>query len=181
MAVPTDLHLGACEVYIKESAGDWTRIHTLDGVSLSLEPQFAELRNDANGLTPVDYVVVASPKVSVSLNMDELTYTALSFAMPMYTETSGVAGYYLTIGQDVGDRLTKYAVELLLRPYGATDDSKSWYFYKALPKAAITLDYNWNNQSVINVVYDAVPDTDNGNATAVFAPEYNSGLTLPSI
>jgi hypothetical protein len=152
-----NLHLGVCDLYVKKTGEDtFTQYHTLGGVTLTIEPQTAELKVDANGVTPVDYVKTGADKVTVKAPLAEIDIDNISLAMPFATATTGYVRY--DADSEAGTKISTQAMVVYLKPHGATDNTKNWYFYKALCMSSVSLEYSVENQSVLEVTWECVPD-----------------------
>ena len=136
--------------------------HTKGGGTLNVTAGYAELRVDEYP-TPVDWALNAL-SLTFKIVCAEPTLTNLGIAMP-HTTALGSTG--LGIGRKSGFRLssTAKAVRLHLIDKDDSDFSKDIYIWKAVAKESVELGYNNDDQRLLEITFEAIPDetAPNGN------------------
>ncbi len=96
----------------------------------------------------------------IKATLAEPTKTNTDRAAGGTTYESGSAGDRVHFGRKTGYLLSQDAVELVLHPRdrAATDYSKDITIYRAITKEAIELSYTVEDQRVLEITYNALPD-----------------------
>lgn len=149
MADIANTKIGACDVtFATVDLG-----HTLGGVTFSYEPNLAEIKVDAYGDTPVDYMVNGE-LVTVKVNLAEMSVAALKAAIPNHT----LEGSIVHFGAGAGTRLSAKAGVLVLHPRAATGTTEDITLHKAVVYETVEIPYNNEDQRVFEVTFVALPD-----------------------
>lgn len=152
MGDTTNVKIGVCSVTI-----DGTDIgHTLEGVEVIYAPEFADIKVDQYGNTPVDKVLIGET-FSIRLKMAERTIANLKRAIMGATLA---AADKITIGSDAGLRGTDFAKRIVLHPIanaaGERDDDV--IIHKGVVTSEVALGYKVDEQSVIEIEITALID-----------------------
>lgn len=132
--------------------------HTLGGATFTFEKEFAELKVDQYS-SPVDYALTAE-KMMIKVTLAEPTTLNLSRAIPQGDYDSGSTDDKLTLGTDTGYLLSNDEVELVLHPraLAANDYSKDITIWRAIVKENVELAYTVEDQRVLEITFEALPD-----------------------
>lgn len=137
--------------------------HTLEGVDVSVEREFAEVHVDRHGSTPIDKVLTGTHAM-LKFKLAQPTWTQLDIAMP---ETSSYDGSgtndRIDIGGDAGYSLRADAKLLVIHPmFRQGDLSADVTFYKAVSIENVELAYKIDEQRVVEVTMIALVDESYG-------------------
>lgn len=163
MGDTTQLTIGACSV----SLGGIDLGHTKGGVKVKYTPEYADIQADLYGNTPVDKRLVGE-MIEVTLALAEWDLEAtLNAAMPVAGTESATKRQY---GSHASESLLDRAAELVLHPLrlDASDRSEDIVVYKAVVASAVELNYENQNQKVMEVTFIGLVDTDKSEGNLLF-------------
>lgn len=152
MADITNVKLGACSV----SFNNVDLGHTMGGVEVSYEPVYQDMEVDKYGKTLINQVLIGE-KLTAKVPLAELTIANLKAAMPNAT-FGGVANARITLGKSAGSRQSANAAQLVLHPLSEGTRVNDIVFYKAVVSSQITLNRKNDEQTVIEVEFNALLD-----------------------
>jgi hypothetical protein len=132
--------------------------HTVDGAEINIEREFAEVKCDLYGNTPVDYVL-SGQKATVKLKLAEITPGILSLILPEADYDIGTADDHVHFGTKAGYSLRNDALELIITPQGNnTDGNRTVTLFKAVSTEPISFAYKIDEQTVYEVTFNALVD-----------------------
>lgn len=151
MARTTDeVRIGDCIVKL-----DGTDIgHTNGGVTFIFEKEFAELEVDQYS-SPVDYAL-SGENVQIKTTLAQISNDTIALGIPQGAKVSdGV-----TFGTDTGFLLSTTEGELTLHPRknADIDETEDVVIYRAVVKESFELAYNKEDQRLLEITWDALPD-----------------------
>jgi len=129
--------------------------HTKGGCEVTIETEKAEITVDETGNTIRDYSLLGE-KATVKVPLAESQVANLANAFPMGTLEN--SNGRLKLGKKAGERFAQYAKELVLRPFGETDDANDVVFYKAVATGDATISYSNEDERVVEVEFTALWD-----------------------
>lgn len=124
---------------------------TKGGVVINITQETVDVVVDNWGVTPVNSFDVGQT-VEIVVPMAEETLEKLGIALPKAIET---ASGKLTLGTPAGTLITP--AELVINPI--TSGRENFIAYRARPKAALSINYNVDDISVIEVTFAAMIDS----------------------
>jgi hypothetical protein len=132
--------------------------HTLGGATFTFEKEFAELKVDQYS-SPVDYAL-SGEKLMIKVTLAEPTIENLGRGISQGEFNSGSLADKLEVGRDTGYLLSQDAVALRLHPRAKadTDFTKDIYIWRAIVKENIELSYTVEDQRVLELTFEALPD-----------------------
>lgn len=151
----SDVRIGICSIKFKTvDLG-----HTLEGVELSFEREFEDLKVDKYGDMPID-MALTGHNLKIKFKLAEVTLPRLDIAIPEGGYASAGQGTRINLGADAGYLLRADAGELVLHPLknAASDLSEDVVVYKAVSVEAIPLNYKVNEQRVVEITMRALVD-----------------------
>lgn len=134
--------------------------HTLDGVLLTAERDFTDVKVDRYGDTPIDKVL-AGNRATVSFKLAQNNFRNLDLSMP---ETSSYDGAgvkdRVDLGADAGYSLRANAVQLVIHPLknAVSDLSEDIVLYKAVSAENVELPYRVDEQIAVELTFHALVD-----------------------
>lgn len=148
--------------------------HTLDGVELTAERDFARVKADKTCDTPIDYVLTGN-RLKLKFKLAQDGWDQWNMAIP---ETSSYDGAGVAdrndFGADAGASLRAEAFQLVIHPSknAATDFSEDVTIYKAVSTDNVTLPMKIDAQAVIEITMEAlyVEDYGTGRRLGHFGP-----------
>lgn len=156
MGTATNVKIGVCSVTI-----DGTDIgHTAGGVEVVYSPEYADLKVDQYGNTPIDKVLIGE-KFIAKIPLAESTLANLKRALPPGTATpSDSAPTKITLGKNGGLLATTFAKRVVLHPIanGASSRADDVIIHKGVITNEITLGFKVDEQRVIAVEVTALID-----------------------
>lgn len=161
MANAQNIKIGACRAFYKGvDLG-----HTYGGVTLNYSPEFADLKADQWGETPFDKALNGEVMTAV-VRLAESSVEAFKNAIPM-GELVGANDGRLTIGSNAGKRLATEAGVLVLHPLANDDDdaSEDVVLYKAVAMDEFEVEYNNEDQRILEITFVALVDTTKANGS----------------
>lgn len=137
--------------------------HTLEGIELTVEREFAEVHVDRLGSTPIDKILTGTHAM-LKFKLAQPTFAQLDLAMP---ETSSFDGSgsndRIDLGADAGFSLRSQAANIVIHPIARQGDlSADVTFYRAASVENITLAYKVDEQRVVEVTMMALADESYG-------------------
>jgi hypothetical protein len=124
--------------------------HTMGGITVSYEPEYTDIKaNDFSGV--IDKVLTAE-KWTITVPLAESTLANITKAIGTASATSATLS---KVGSKTGKRLNAVAGELFLNP---TDGSEDVVFYKAVPVESVELNYEIDNERIVEVTFEALVD-----------------------
>lgn len=155
MANVQNIKIGACKVLFNGiDLG-----HTKGGVTLSYERELSKISADQWGESAVDYSLNGQVW-RATVRLTETQIPNLAKAFPEGT-LAGAGNGRFTLGSNAGLRFSDYAHQLVLHPIynDPTDASEDVVFHKAVPVDNVEVEYNNEDQRVIEVIFEALVDT----------------------
>jgi hypothetical protein len=138
--------------------------HTVDGVEISIEREFTEVKTDLYGNTPVDYVL-AGTKATVKMKLAEIHPGTMAYVVPEADYDVGSSDDHIHFGNKAGYSLRNDALELVITPQGGnTDGNLTITFFKAVSTDNATFAYKIDEQTVFECTFTALVD-ESRNAT----------------
>jgi len=136
--------------------------YTREGSTFEYDPQYAPIRVDDYGETPVDYRG-AGERVSVKIRLAQNDLATMAEAFPQAT----AAAERIDGGAIAGASMRAKAGVLHLTPAisGMGEDVTLW---KAVCISKITLDYKINDQFVYELEFVGLPDTNKAEGKQLF-------------
>lgn len=148
-----NLKIGACDAWFKGSYLGRTK----GGATVSIAPENIKLTADQWGETPVDFALNGET-VTVTIRIAEVDLDVWEAGLPHGTR-DGASDGRLTLGSNAGKRLASKAGQLVLRPIGNTDGSEDVVLNKAVAMDEIEVDFNNEDQRVLEIPFVALVDT----------------------
>lgn len=134
--------------------------HTLEGVEVEYEPEYADLKVDYYGNTPVNKSLVGE-SLRVTCQLAEPTVANLNRAISASTaETAGSEVKKVGIGRKAGFLASAIANQLRVHPLNRadSDQAKDWVIYRAIVTESVTMGYSYEDQRVLEVTFEALID-----------------------
>jgi hypothetical protein len=134
--------------------------HTLDGFTVTVDRQFADVLVDKYGSMPLDKVLTGNG-FTVKVKLAESTYRQFDAAIPEGFEYDGVTTKdRIGIGTDAGFSLRSVAKQLRLHPtsLATSNTTKDFVIYKAVSTEAVEIPLQIDNQQVLEVTFTALVD-----------------------
>jgi hypothetical protein len=134
--------------------------HTLDGFTVTVDRQFADVLVDKYGSMPLDKVLTGSG-LSIKVKLAESTYRQFDAAFPEGTQYDGVGSLdRVGFGTDAGYKLSTDAKLLRLHPknLATSNTTKDFVVYKAVSTEAVEIPLQIDNQQVLEVTFTALVD-----------------------
>jgi hypothetical protein len=126
--------------------------HTLDGVEFTAERDFADVKVDKYGETPIDKVLTGT-RVMIKFKLAQPNYRQLDMSMPETSSYDGAGTLdRIDLGGDAGYSLRQDAKQLVIHPLkntGSVVDDIT--IYRAVSFDTITLPYKIDEQNVVEV------------------------------
>lgn len=159
MANVQNIKIGACNVFYNGVHLG----HTKGGVTLSYERELAKISADQWGESAVDYSLNGQI-LRATVRLTETQVEVLAKAFPE-GELVGANDGRFTLGSNAGLRFADFAHQLVLHPiYNDADDaSEDVVLHKAVPVDNVEIEYNNEDQRVIEVIFEALIDTTKAN------------------
>lgn len=138
--------------------------HTLDGVELTAEREFAETMVDRYGHTPIDKILTGN-RLKLKFKLAQTEWAQWKMAIP---ETSSYDGSGTNdradFGADAGASLRASAYPLVIHPLknAATDFSDDVTIYRAVSTENVTLPLKIDEQRVLEITMEALVDESYG-------------------
>lgn len=152
MADITNVQVGVCQVtYNGIDLG-----HTIGGVEVSYEPTHKDVAVDKYGETVVEKYLTGE-KLTAKVPLAEFTIANLRNAMPQST-FAGVANSRITIGAASGKQAKVDSYQLVLHPINEGTRRHDIVFHKAYVASQITLNHKFDEEKIIEVVFEALLD-----------------------
>ena len=156
MGTATNVKIGVCSVKL-----DGTDIgHTAGGVEVVYSPEYADIKVDQYGNTPVDKVLIGE-KFLVKVPLAESILANLKRAIPPGTATpSDAAPTKITVGRSAGLSALTFAKRLVLHPIAnaANNYADDVIIHKGVITNEISLGFKVDEQRVLNVEILALVD-----------------------
>lgn len=152
MANINNVRLGVCSINWKtQDLG-----HTLGGVTFTYERSFSQLKVDKYGDNEVDAALTGT-SLKISVKVAEPVAALIQRFVPEGTNLSGANGQQVGFASGEGDTMRAYAGLLTLHPLNkaASDTSEDISVYLAYPSGNNKLNYEVNNQRVVEVEFSA--------------------------
>lgn len=126
--------------------------HTLEGVDLTVERDFADVNVDKYGSTPIDKVLTGT-RVMITFKMAQPTFRQWDMALPETSSYDGAGALdRVDLGADAGASLRALANQLVIHPLKNGGDTKDdVVIYKAASYENVPLPLKINEQKVIQV------------------------------
>lgn len=145
MANAANIKIGHCNVIWKGTDLG----HTKGAITVSYEPEYANI--EANDYASAIDKVLTKETWTITVPLAESTLANINKALG----TATLSGNYSKVGSKSGKRLSGVAGELMLNP---TDGSEDIVFYKAVPVDAVELNYEVDNERIVEVKWEALVD-----------------------
>lgn len=152
MADITKVRIGACDVTFNGTDLG----HTMGGVEVSYEPQYADVMVDKYGQTIVEKKLIGE-KLTATVALAEETIANLKVAMPNAT-FAGAANARVTIGKSAGQGMLAQAAQLVLHPRNEGTRVRDIVFHKAVVTSQVVLPHKVDEQLTYEVVFEALLD-----------------------
>lgn len=136
--------------------------HTLEGVVLTADRQFADVKVDRYGSMPIDKVLTGSGLMA-KFKLAQNNVRNFDIAMPETSTYDGVTDR-ADFGADAGYSLRQDAGLLVIHPlrYATSDTSHDVSIYRAVNQKPLQLDYKIDSQLVFEVEMVALVDESYG-------------------
>lgn len=151
-----NLDMGPCNVTFDVTDLGLTK----GGVEVEFATDVANITADQFGDTIIDDVIKGR-NIKVKVPMAESDLTKLAAVFPG-TTLVGTTTKKLVFKDGVGTSLRSLAKELVLKPKGATDDSKNLTVPLAMAKGDMSFAYKHDDQRVYMVEFTGYVDLDTG-------------------
>lgn len=137
--------------------------HTLDGVEVTVERDFADVNVDRYGKTPIDKILTAT-RAMIKFKLAQPTWRQLDMSMPETSSYDGAGSNdRIDIGGDAGYSLRQDAKQMVVHPLLRPGDfSADVTFYRAVSVDNIALAYKVDQQRVVEVTMIALVDESYG-------------------
>lgn len=160
MASTQNIEIGPAKLTYDTGANAVDLGHTLEGVEVEYEPDYADLKVDYYGDTPVNKSLVGE-SLRVVCQLAEPTVANLNRAIGASTaESSGGSVKKVGIGRKAGFLAGDNAKQLRVHPLNRadSDQAKDWVIYKAIVTEEVTMGYSYEDQRVLEVTFEALID-----------------------
>lgn len=167
MANIQNVRMGVCSLNWKtQDLG-----HTLEGVDLTFDRKFQDLKVDKYGESPVDSALVGTG-LKISTKVAEPVVSLIQRILPEGAFNTGGQGSNIGFAAGEGTTMRQFAGLLTLHPLSKalTDLSEDVNVYLAFPSQALKLNYQVSGQRVYTLEFTALVDE-----------EYTSGRRLGHI
>lgn len=148
----TKVKVGVCTV----SYNNLDLGHTLGGVEVSYEPEYADVKVDKYGNTVVEKYLVGE-KFTAKVPLAEFTIANLRVAMPQ-SQFAGAGNSRILIGSSAGDTAKAVAYQLVLHPINEGTRAYDVVMYKAYVSSQVALNHKVDEVKVIECVFEALLD-----------------------
>jgi len=155
--------LGPCKIYYGSTVSGATEVGKSEGdVKWNYAQLVADVRENANGRTPVDGVMVGSEKVIVNVPLTRLTMAQLASVVKGGSNSGGESGGVKVLNNKVGTPHYANSQILVLKPVvdgtDDTTDANFMIFLHAYPMANFEPVYNTEGQRIYMVDFHCYPD-----------------------
>lgn len=152
MANTNNVKMGVCDVTFNGvDLG-----HTLGGVEVTYEPEYADIKVDKYGNTLADKVLIGE-KFMAKVPLAEFTIANLKNAIATAT-FAGAANSRITVGKSSGQRLSAVAYQLVLHPRAEGTRAYDVVIHKAVVASEVLLSHKIDEQKVIEVTFEGLID-----------------------
>jgi hypothetical protein len=160
MSDVANIKIGACSVVF----GAVDLGHTKGGVTVNYSPEYSEITADQYGKTIIDRSLIGE-KLTVKVPLAETQVANLAKVIPLGTLAG--TNKRLTLGKDAGARLAALAATLVLHPLvnAANNRDDDVVIYKAVVSGEVELNYNVEDERVMEVEFEALIDTTKSNGS----------------
>lgn len=152
-----DLRLGPCMLTL----GGLQLGGTMDGVKISLTPDFVDLKVDQYGDVAIDSVLTSQKYMIETVLAASADKALWDICMPYgkLNTSGGNKSFYME--NKVGTRMSQFAADLIVHPLEKDDAdlSEDFKFYKVIVKSAVEVEYGPSKQRGLKVVFSIIPDT----------------------
>jgi hypothetical protein len=160
MSDVANIKIGACSIMF----GAVDLGHTKGGVTVNYSPEYSEITADQYGKTIIDRTLIGE-KLTVKVPLAETQVANLAKVIPLGTLAG--TNKRLTLGKDAGARLASAAAVLVLHPLvnAANNRDDDVVIYKAVVSGEVELNYNVEDERVMEVEFEALIDTSKSNGS----------------
>jgi hypothetical protein len=188
MSDTTKLHLGPCNVYLKEGGADVNIGYVLDGVTVDIETAVVDLNASQLGTTPADKIVTGV-KVSIKVPFAEISLENFKRAIASaatQVDTVDPLKRKLTVSPAAGQSLRAMAKKLTIKPIDGgveTTNKERWIIAPLASPDGSTVAIAFGNgeQQNVEANFYCFPDTANGNVCLTMGDETASGAAIPNV
>jgi hypothetical protein len=138
--------------------------HTLDGIEFTAERDFADVKVDKYGDTPIDKVLIGN-RVMLKFKLAQPDWRQLDLAIPETSSYDGAGVADRTdLGGDAGFSLRSVSAPLVIHPMknAATDYTDDITIYKAVSYENIEIPYKVDEQQAVEVTMIGLVDESYG-------------------
>lgn len=155
---PADIRLGPCML----TFGSTPLGGTMEGVKVTLTPEFQDLLVDQYGSVPIDSVLTSQKYEIETILAASADKDLWKMALPYSVKRTSGPNKSIHVNNSIGTNMRQFAEALVLHPLakGDADFSEDFKFFKVIVKSAIEVEYGPTNQRGLKVVFSVLPDTD---------------------